>query len=188
MSFFPVSAEGAVNSNEANRATGTADRMTIDTVPSTTSSLTYNGSAQSPEWSGYDSSKMTISGNTSETNAGNYVATFTPLDDYKWNDGTTTAKNVSWSIAKAAGSLSVDPTSVTLNMSNPNAQVAVTRAGDGAITASTNAPSIATASVSGSTVTINNVNQTSGDATITIHVAEGTNYTAPADKTVSVTA
>ena len=75
---------------------------------------------------------MTLGGTTSGTNAGTYNASFTPKTDYRWSDGTTSAKTVSWSIAKAAGSLSVNPTSITLNTSTPSGQITVTRSGDGA--------------------------------------------------------
>lgn len=64
----------------------------------------------------------------------------------------------------------------------------VTRPGDGAVTATSSNISVATVSVSGTTVTIKHVNQTTGTATITIKVAAGTNHTAPANKTVAVTA
>lgn len=158
ISFFPISTDGDVTSNEANRVSGTANRMTISAVPTTESNFTYDGNAKTPVWNGYDSNKMTMDGDTSATNAGNYTTTFTPLDDYQWNDSTTTAKSASWSIAKAAGSLTVQPESVTLNTSNPTAQVTVTRPGDGVITASTDDDSIATATVSGNIVTIHNVN------------------------------
>lgn len=47
---------------------------------------------------------------------------------------------------------------------------------------------IVTVSVSGNVITVHNVNQTSGDTTITVKVAAGTNYTAPANKTVTVNA
>lgn len=188
ISFFPETTDGAVNSSTTQRATGTANRITIASVPSQSGSLTYNGSAQSPSWSNYNSTYMTIGGTTSGTNAGTYNASFTPKTDYRWSDGTTSAKTVSWSIAKAAGSLSVNPTSITLNTSTPSGKITVTRSGDGAITAESNNTSVATVSVSGNIVTVNNVNQTTGSATITIKVAAGTNYTAPSNKTVSVTA
>lgn len=187
-SFFPVSAEGAVNSNTANRVSGVPNRITIASVPSQSGSLTYTGSSQSPTWANYDSSKMTIGGTTSSTNAGSYNATFTPKDDYRWSDESTTAKTVQWSIAKAAGSLSINPTSLTLNMSSPTGKITVTRAGDGAITATSNNQGVATVSVSGNTVTVNNVNQSNGSAVITIKVAAGTNHTAPSNKTCNVTA
>ena len=70
------------------------------TVPSQSGTLTYNTASQSPSWSNYDSTKMTVSGTTSATNAGTYSATFTLKDttNYKWSDGTTTEKTVSWKI------------------------------------------------------------------------------------------
>ena len=157
-------------------------------VPTTSSSFTYDGNQKSPVWLGYDSAKMTLGGTSSATNAGTHTATFTPTANYKWSDGTTSAKSVSWSIAKAAGSSSLSATSVTLNASNLTKNVTVTRSGDGAITASSSDTSVATVSVSGNTVTISHVNQKTGTATITVKVAAGTNYTAPTDKTVSVTA
>lgn len=187
VSFFPVSTDGAVNVNASNRITGEANRMVIATVPSQSGSLTYNGSAQTPSFSNYDSNKMTLSV-TGQTNAGTYGASFTPKDDYMWSDGTTTAKTVNWTINKAAGSLSVNPQTVTLDMEHPTAQITVTRAGDGAISAVSNNTGIVTVSVSGNVITVNNVNQTSGDTTITVKVAAGTNYTAPANKTVTVNA
>lgn len=92
---------------------------------------------------------------------------------------------MSWSIGKAAGSLSISPTTLTLDSSTTSASIAVTRAGDGVISAVSSAPGIATASVSGSTVTV--TGKASGSATITVSVAEGTNHTAPASKTCAVT-
>ena len=164
----------------------TVNKKTISAVPSQSGALTYNGSSQSPTWSGYSATQMTIGGTTSGTNAGSYTATFTPKANYRWSDGTTTAKSVSWSIGKAAGSLSISPTTLTLDSSATSASIAVTRTGDGVISAVSSAPSIATASVSGSTVTV--TGKASGSATITVSVAEGTNYSAPASKTCAVTA
>lgn len=159
------------------------------TLPAQSGSLTYNGNAQSPAWnSAYDSGRMILGGTLSATNARTYTAAFTPTANYKWPDGTTAAKNVSWSIAKAAGSLSLSTASVTLDSSNLTRAVTVTRAGDGAITATSSNTGVATASVSGNIVTISHVSQASGTATITIKVAAGTNHNAPADKTVAVTA
>ena len=187
VSFFPETTDGAVNVNASNRISGEANRMVIATVPSQSGSLTYNGSAQTPSWSNYDTTKMTLSV-TGQTNAGTYSASFTPKDDYMWSDETTAAKQVNWTINKAAGSLSVNPTTVTLDMEHPTAQITVTRAGTGAITAQSNNTGIVTTSVSGNVITVHNVNQTSGDTTITVKVAADNNYNAPADKTVTVNA
>lgn len=153
-------------------------------VPSQSGTLTYTGSAQSPSWSNYDSSKMTLGGTTSGTNAGSYNATFTPGANYKWSDGETGAKTVAWTIGKAAGSLSLNKTSMSLTAAKLTDTITVTRAGDGAISATPSDTSVATVSVSGTTVTVTAVAK--GSATITVKVAAGTNYSAPANKTCSV--
>ena len=86
---------------DAKTVTWTINRATIATVPSQSGTLTYSGKAQTPTWSGYDSTKMTLGGTTSGTNAGSYNATFTPADNYQWSDGSTGAKTVAWSIGRA---------------------------------------------------------------------------------------
>ena len=159
-------------------------RASITTIPVQSGSLTYNGSAQSPSWSNYDSAQLTIGGTTSGTNAGSYNATFTPTSNYQWNDGGTGAKTVIWMIVKAAGSLSLSKSSITLNKSTSATTITVTRAGDGAITATSSNTGVATVSVSGTTVTVSG--KAYGNITITVKVAEGTNHTAPANKTCSV--
>lgn len=153
-------------------------------VPAQSGTLTYTGSALSPGWSNYDSNKLTLGGTTSGTNAGSYNATFTPKANYQWSDGTTGAKTVAWSIGKAAGSLNISPTSLTFS-SDSAKTITVTRAGDGAITATSSKTSVATVSVSGTTVTV--TPKSDGTATITIKVAAGTNHNAPSNKTCSVT-
>lgn len=165
------------------QVTWTINRATVS-VPSQSGSLTYTGSAQSPTWNNYDSGKMTLGGITSGTNAGSYNATFTPKTNYKWADGSTGAKTVAWSIAKAAGSLSLNKTSIKLTAAKTTDTITVTRAGNGTITATSSAPTVASVSVSGSVVTV--TAKTKGSATITVSVAAGTNHTAPANKTCSV--
>lgn len=163
----------------------TVERKSIATVPSQSGTLTYTGSAQSPSWSNYNSAQMTLGGVTSGTNAGSYNATFTPTANYRWSDGSTAAKTVSWSIGKAAGSLSISPTSMTLDTTTKSKTITVTRSGDGTISAVSSNTAAATVSVSGNTVTV--TGKANGSATITISVAAGTNYTAPANKTCAVT-
>lgn len=163
----------------------TVNRKTISAVPSQSGTLTYTGSSQSPTWTGYSTTQLTIGGTTSGTNAGSYTATFTPKSNYRWADGTTTAKSVSWSIGKAAGSLSISPTSMTLDTTTKSKTITVTRSGNGTISAVSNNTAAATVSVSGNTVTV--TGKANGSATITISVAAGTNYTAPASKTCAVT-
>lgn len=168
----------------AKEAVWSIGRATISTVPSQSGTLTYTGSAQSPQWANYDSGKMTLGGTTSGTNAGTYQATFTPTGNYCWSGGGTGAKNVNWVIGKATGSLSLNPQSLTLTNATKTGSITVTRAGNGAITAQSSATGIATVSVSGNTVTVTGV--AFGTATITVKVAAGTNHNAPADKTCTV--
>lgn len=172
----------------------TVNRKSI-TKPTWKSNLTYTGSAQSVSstsyWNNYNTSYMSIGGTTSATNAGTYIATFTPGSNYRWSDGTTSAINVNWTINKATGSLSVNPTTVAINGNNYSSGVAVTitRAGDGAISYSPTSISGLTLSLSGNTLTIKGNGSTPVSATtITIKVAAGTNYTAPSNKTITVSA
>lgn len=163
----------------------TVNRKTISAVPSQSGTLTYNGGSQSPTWNNYSTTQLTIGGTTSGTNAGSYTATFTPKSNYRWADGTATAKSVSWSIGKAAGSLSISPTSMTLDTTTKSKTITVTRSGDGTISAVSSNTAAATVSVSGNTVTV--TGKANGSATITISVAAGANYTAPTSKTCAVT-
>lgn len=179
-----VGTQWADGTTEDKTVSWSIGRATVN-VPTQSGSLTYNGEAQSPSWSGYDSSKMTMGGTTSGTNAGSYDANFTTTANYQWPDGTTEAKTVSWSIQKAAGSLSISPESMTLDTSATSKVITVTRAGTGAISAQSSTPTIASVSVSGNQVTVTGL--ANGSANITISVAADTNYTAPASKQCSVT-
>lgn len=157
------------------------------TVPTQSGSLTYNGGPQSPTWNNYDTAEMTIGGVTSGTNAGSYNAQFSLKDTVgtQWADGTTGDKTVAWSIQKAAGSLSLSPTSMTLDADNPSKTITVTRSGTGAISAQSSAPDVASVSVSGNKITV--TGHENGDVTVTVNVAADSNYNAPAAKTCSVT-
>ena len=153
----------------------TVERETIS-VPTVSGSLTYNGQAQSPTLTGYDSDKMVLSGDTSGTNAGSYTAVVTPTEQYKWADGSTEAKNIQWSIAKATPSITFDPTSVSLDTSTTSQTVAVTYPGDGTLSAQSDNSGVATASLEGTTLTVTGVE--TGNTAIQVSASEGTNYTA----------
>ena len=174
------------------------NRLVVATVPTQSGTLTYNGNAQEPALANFDSSKMTKSV-TAQTNAGTYSGSTTGVkitlnDDYCWTGGDTSPEYVSWTINKAAGSLSVSPTSITLNPSTLNGTVNVTRPGNGTVVASSNDTSVATVTVNDKnganpTLTINSVGNKSGNVTITVTVKAGDNYTAvTTGKTVSVVA
>lgn len=153
----------------------TVERGTIS-VPTVSGSLTYNGQAQSPTLTGYDAGKMTLSGDTSATNAGSYTAVVTPTAQYKWSDGSTEAKDIQWSIAKATPSITFDPASVSLDTSTTSQAVAVTYTGDGTLSAQSDNSGVATASLEGTILTVTGVE--TGNTAIQVSASEGTNYTA----------
>lgn len=169
---------------EAKGVSWTIGRAAVKNVPAQTGSVTYNGSAQSPAWSNYNSSQLTIGGTSSATNAGSYSATFTPTANYKWSDGTTTAKSASWAIGKAAGSITLSASSLSLTYPKTSGTITVTRPGSGTVTASSDNTNIATVSVSSTTITV--TAKANGSATITVNVAADGNYNAPASKTFAV--
>ena len=172
----------------------TVNRISV-AKPTWKGSLTYNGSSQSVTstsyWNNFNTTYMTIGGTTSGTNAGTYTATFTLGSNYRWTDGTTDAEEVNWTIAKAAGSLSVNPTTVDLNGSNYSTgiDVTITRSGDGTISYSPTSVSGLTLSLSGNTLNIKGNGSTAiSGQKITINVAQGTNHLAPASKQITVNA
>lgn len=157
------------------------------TVPEQRGTLTYNGTAQSPEWDYYDSAKMTMGGVTVGTNAGVYVAEFTINEGYTWPDGTTGKKQVSWTISKAPGQVTISPQTLTLSSSQPSGQITVTRLGTGQIHAASSDEAIATAVRDENTVTVTGTGA-SGSVTVTITVDADENYAAPQAATCAVTA
>lgn len=188
VSFFPETTDGGINSSETQRDTGVANRITIANIPAQSGTLTYTGGAQSPNWNNYNTSQMTIGGTTSGTNAGNYNATFTPTTDYRWSDGTTSAKTVVWKINKATGTLTVSKNTINLSPSVLTDTFTIGGNYDGTLSVISNNTGIATVSRSGATVTVSNVNKTTGVTTVTVSCTAGTNYTAPASKTVDIVA
>lgn len=89
-----VNAEAAVI--KAKETTGGNSAIKIS-VPTAATGLIYNGSVQTgvAGGEGYDVQSGTAK------NAGNYTAIVTPRSGYAWSDGTTTSKNVAFSIAPA---------------------------------------------------------------------------------------
>ena len=179
--WFPYTDEGVATDGSYEDAT--IARSKIPTVPSQSGTLTYNGTAQTPTWSDYDSNKMTLSV-TAETNAGTYTAEFTPKSGYCWNDDTTTAKSVSWVIDKATGAVSVVPSSIELNAAQLYEDITITQTGDGVLSVASSDTSVATVSaITNNVFRITCVNP--GKCTVTVTAAASTNYTA-ANATVSV--
>ena len=109
--FVPTSSNYSAPANKTVNVT--VERAKTAVLPSQSGTLTYNGASQSPSWNNYDSTKLTIGGVRSGTNAGDYTATFTPTSNYAWSDGSTTAKNVTWTIGKKAVGYTANSSSKT---------------------------------------------------------------------------
>lgn len=177
--FSPTSnyqwTDGSISSQSVNWY---IERAVLSEVPSQINAddLIYNGDSLSPLWSEYPTGSLLLGGTLSAVNAGTYNAIFTLSENYKWFDDSLENKTSSWAISKAQGEVSLSETSITLDSSTKSKQITVTRLGDGAITAESSDSSVATVSISGTTLTITSIS--SGDITITVNVAEGTNYLA----------
>ena len=100
------------------------------TIPTLSGSYTYNGSSQTATLENFNSTLMNISGNT-QTNAGTHTITITLKDttNYKWSDGTTTAKTISWTIAQKAVTYKADSASKTYDGTALTSQTATLSAG-----------------------------------------------------------
>lgn len=160
---------------------------TIDVVPSPKEELVYSGSVQSPQWDNYNPETLTLSGQTSGTNAGTYSAIFTPKEGYHWGDGSgTEARSVQWSISKATPTLQLSTSSVTLNSKNPTAQVQITTPSTGALSVVASTSGIVSTNLSEKTLMITGVK--TGNVTLTISQAADSNYNAPSTAAVSVAA
>lgn len=145
-------------------------KLRSTSLPAAVGELTYNGSEQSPD---YDADEMNVSGVTKATNAGTYTMICKPKNGYEWADGTSGNKEVQWTIAKANSQISMNASSVHyLWDSAPSLSFTLSKFGDGAVSAVSSNPSVATVTISGDTVTVSRVNSSaSGNVTITLSIA-----------------
>ena len=98
-------------------------------VPAAASGLVYNGDAQVGVAAGEG---YALSGATSATNAGDYIATAILKDGYVWDDGTSEDKSIEWSIARKAVTVSADDKAKAYGEADPEltAMVEGTLGGD----------------------------------------------------------
>lgn len=84
------------------------------------SQFTYSGYATTPTISNFNANIMTLSGQTSETNAGNYSITVNLSNsNYEWIDGSTTAKELNWEILKADSTIALSTKKIYVETNNP---------------------------------------------------------------------
>jgi hypothetical protein len=128
-------------------------KMAVPTVPT---NPVYDGTEKTPVLSGYDSNLMTLSGDTSATNAGSYtiVVSLTDTDNYCWSDNTTAPKSVTYAIEKAENSLQISPTSATLTYGQQTASANISYSGTGELTVANSDPDVAQGVINGSILSI----------------------------------
>lgn len=99
---FTITAYGYTFPDGSTEATApwSIQRATIEAVPAQDGALIADGTEKTPNWTGYDPVKMTIGGTLVGTAPGDYTATFTPTPNYRWADGTTETKEVTWTITE----------------------------------------------------------------------------------------
>lgn len=109
-----------------------------------------------------------------------YAVEFAPKEGYCWPDGTHDPFVLNWLIAKAEPAAPVlTPAAVTLDAENKTVTFAVTRSGDGVVEAKSSDATVATATVSGATVTVKTpMTEKTGTVDIAVTVKEGTNFKA----------
>lgn len=108
-----------------------------------------------------------VTGNLA-TEAGTHTISVLGIMDY---GGVATA---TWSIAKVQGSVSVSPASLSIQGAGSVETAAISVTGDGGVSAVSSDTGVATASVSGGTLSVTCV--AGGDATVTVTLSEGDNY------------
>ncbi len=134
---------------------------------------TYTGLTQKiPDGEGY-----ILSGITSATNAGKYVATAVLKAGYAWEDGTRDKVDVQWQIVKAKSTISISNSETSLR-ANSHITIKYTYDGDGDISVKSSDTSKAIVSLdkSKNSFTITGINE--GNVTITLSAAQGINYKA----------
>ncbi len=153
------------------------------TVTPATTSYTYDGTEKKPAVT-VKSGTATLTENTDYTvvytnniNAGTATITVTGKGNYIGATGTAT-----FTINKAAGSISYAATTINKTFGDAVFTNPLTKTGDGAVTYSSSNTAIATVNSTSGEVTLKGI----GSTTITVTVADGTNYTY-ATKTASYT-
>lgn len=148
---------------------------------------TYDGTEKSITFSSIESNNVDLTGDKA-TNAGTYTCTVSlNKQNAVWSDTfTTTPKTFTWTINKAAGALTLSKSSVVLDPDHLTDTVTCTVVGDGTLTVTSSDTDVATATLSGNTITIASVDDKSGNITVTVSLSETTNYSAPEDETISV--
>lgn len=160
-----------------DNGTGVKAFVEIPTVTGETE-FTYDGGVKTIAFEGLDEDTIVVTG-AAATEAGTHTATVSLKNSaqYFWKDLTNAPKTHTWTITKAAGSVTLSESSVTLDEELYSTTVTVSDA-TGAVSVSSSDESVATASIDGDTITITSPDGKTGTAVITVTVAASANYNA----------
>ena len=149
------------------------------------SALTYNGSEQTQTVSSVKMGATTLTvstdyeiRNNKGTDAGTYTLRIVGKGSYVGH------VDKEFTIAKANGSVTADPDTLSLTEEGEAGESTISVTGDGAVSVSTSDADVATAELDGTTVTV--TPGEAGSATVTVTLAASDNYNGSTD-TISVT-
>ena len=166
-----------LSSNSGNITYGTPVNITV---------TKHTGNALSVNSSASEYVEATISGNTITLTMKKYSPSPIAITVNTLRSNQIIAQNVYFATTtRATGTLNINKTSLSLTPSAPSGTVTVTTNSNGTITATPADNAVCSATVSGTTVTIEG--SSNGETTVTIAVAQSDQYTAPSSKTISVT-
>lgn len=164
--------------------------ISVTTKPTTTtytygSTLNTSGMVVTATYS--DSKTAAVTGYTCSPTSLTTVGTQTITVKYIENN-TTVSTTFTVTVNKATGSFSLSSTAVSVNAGNYSSGVTVNVLNPtGTVSATSSNSTACPVSVSGNVITIKGDGSTAGTYTVTVSVAASTNYTAPANQTITVT-
>ena len=103
--------KATINVTVVNGSEEPVEKTPVD-VPAAKTGLVYSGDVQTGVEAG---TGYTLSGTFSAANAGDYTASATLADGYKWSDGSTDVKTITWSIARKPIDVPVAKTGLVCN-------------------------------------------------------------------------
>ncbi|MBR4110385.1 MAG: hypothetical protein IKK43_01670, partial [Clostridia bacterium] len=155
-------------------------------IPNSPADKVYNKNAQEHGITiPANTSIVTAKSTTSATDAGTYKVVL-ELDDstnYKWSDGTTTNKEITWKIAKASSTITLNNSILELHKGKTGT-ITFSYNGDSTVDVVSNDSTIANAAIDGNAITVTALKY--GTTTITVSAEEGKNYSAPQTQTITV--
>jgi beta-lactamase superfamily II metal-dependent hydrolase len=103
IAFARVKADLNYGASPADQGSITITPQIVTKPTLSESSFVYNENTRNPEITGIDLTKMTVSGDTSATNAGTYTITVSLKDtaNTKWDDNTVADVSLIWNITKS---------------------------------------------------------------------------------------